>query len=188
MIRSFAHAIAYLTIASALVIGLIGLAGVLSMQSAIAAERSFSLSAGDRVRIIVFGEAELSGEFELDADGIFSMPLVGPVKALELDARGLEGRIAQQLRNGFLRDPKVSVQILSYKPIYVIGEVNKPGSYPYRSGLSILNAAALAGGFTYRADEDDIEVSRGGRSEPIVMTPATIVHPGDVIRVGERYF
>ena len=80
------------------------------------------------------------------------------------------------------------MQVLSYRPIYILGEVNQPGSYPYRSGLSILNAAAMAGGFTYRADEDDITVSRGGNGDPKVMTPAMIVEPGDVIRVGERYF
>lgn len=148
----------------------------------------YLLASGDRIRVVVFGEKELSGEFELDRAGGFSMPLIGRVVALKHDPRRLETAIAKRLKAGYLKNPRVSVEVLSYRPVYVLGEVNKPGSYPYRAGMNILNAAALAGGFTYRADEDDIEVSRGGTGRPKVMAPDAAVMPGDVIRVGERFF
>jgi polysaccharide export outer membrane protein len=102
--------------------------------------------------------------------------------------RALEERIATLLRDGFLKNPKVSVEVMNYRPFYILGEVNEPGSYPYRAGMTILNAAAMAGGFTYRADERDIEVTRGGTGEPSLMDPTTIVQPGDVIRVNESLF
>lgn len=157
--------------------------------TALAQEQSgYRLGAGDRVRVGVFGETELSGEFELDSQGTFSMPLIGTVDGHDLTPRALEERIADKLRDGFLKNPRVSVEVLNYRPFYILGEVNTPGSYPYRAGMTILNAAALAGGFTYRADERDIEVTRGGVGEPIEVTSESIVQPGDVIRVKERLF
>jgi len=155
---------------------------------AVAQTEHYTLTAGDKVRVVVFGEEELSGEFELDGQGTFSMPLIGTVNGLARDPRQLEAEIAGMLRDGFLKNPRISVEVLSYRPFYILGEVNQPGSYPYRAGMSILNAAALAGGFTYRADEDDIEVSRGGTGEARVMAPGSVVMPGDIIRVGERFF
>lgn len=148
----------------------------------------YQLGAGDRVRVVVFGEEDLSGEFEVDSEGVFSMPLIGAVPARAQTPRELEETIARMLLDGYLKRPRVSVEVLNYRPFYILGEVNAPGSYPYRAGMTILNAAALAGGFTYRADEDDIEVIRGGKGEPKTLPPETIVLPGDVIRVGERYF
>lgn len=185
MIRPFRTACAALVAALGLVCLLVGLTGILSTE--LRAEEPVALSPGDRVRVTVFGETDLSGEFELGGAGSFAMPLVGAIDARRLDARQLESRIAERLRDGFLRDPKVSVEILSLQPVYVLGEVNQPGSYPYRAGLSILTAAAMAGGFTYRADEDDIEVTRGG-GRPRSLPPHAAVRPGDVIRVGERFF
>ena len=153
-----------------------------------AEQGGYVLGSGDRVRVVVFGEDDLSGEFELDAEGTFSLPLVGAVAARGRTPRQLEKAIAELLRDGYLLKPQVNVEVLNYRPFYILGEVNEPGGYPYRAGMTILNAAALAGGFTYRADEDDIEVTRGGRGRPKVMTPDTIVRPGDIIRVHERYF
>lgn len=164
----------------ATVLGMLGLA--------LAQASEYRLGSGDRVRVTVFGEDDLSGEFELDDAATFSMPLIGTVSATGATPRVLEERIAAELRNGFLKDPRVSVEVLNYRPFYILGEVNQPGSYPYRAGMTILNAAAMAGGFTYRADESDIEVSRGGSAAPRVLEPTTIVQPGDVIRVGERLF
>ena len=148
----------------------------------------YQLSAGDRVRVIVFGEEELSGEFELDGEGTFSMPLIGTIDGEGLTPRELEERIATLFRGDFLKNPRVSIEVLNYRPFYILGEVNNPGAYPYRSGMTILNAAALAGGFTFRARENKIEVTRGGAGEPRIMTPETVVQPGDVIRVNERIF
>lgn len=188
MIRSVANALAYLLIAVSLTVTLTALALTMTVTAVRADGDRSVLLVGDKVRVTVYGEAELSGEFELDGKGTISMPLIGAVDALSLDARGLEDRIAGILRDGYLKDPRVSIEILSLRPIYVLGEVNNPGSYPYRAGLSILNAAAMAGGFTYRADEDDIEVKRGGRGQPVVMAPESLVRPGDIIRVNERFF
>ena len=116
------------------------------------------------------------------------MPLLGPVNANGLTARQLEGRVAELYLDGYLKNPKISIEVLNYRPFYILGEVNSPGGYPYQPGMSILNAAALAGGFTIRADEDDIRVTRGGVGEPRQMSVDTIVQPGDIIRVTERIF
>ena len=148
----------------------------------------YQLGAGDRVRVIVFGEAELSGEFELDSEGMFSMPLIGTVASESLTPRELEASIATLFLDGFLKNPRISIEVLNYRPFYILGEVNAPGAYPFRAGMTILNAAVVAGGFTYRANEKKIEVTRGGASEPRVMAPNTIVQPGDIIRVKERFF
>ena len=160
----------------------------LSAQVALSQTSEYTLGSGDRVKVTVFGEENLSGEFELDGGGAFSLPLIGTIQALSLTPRQLEENIATKLLDGYLKNPRVSVEVLNYRPFYILGEVNQPGSYPYRAGMSILNAAALAGGFTFRADEDDIEVTSGGKGEPRVMPPDTIVQPGDVIRVNERLF
>ena len=158
------------------------------LHPAIAQQAGYQLGSGDRVRVTVFGEEDLSGEFELDVQGTFSMPLIGTVSADALTPRILEARIAERLLDGFLKNPRVSVEVLNYRPFYILGEVNAPGGYAYRSGMTILNAAALAGGFTYRADEDDIEVTRANGGDPKVLSPETIVQPGDIIRVNERLF
>lgn len=169
---------------SVLMLGLV----MLSAAPVLAQSADYKLGSGDQVRITVFGQEDLSGEFELDGGGAFSMPLIGTVQALSQSPRQLEQIIASKLLDGYLKNPRVSVEVLNYRPFYILGEVNEPGSYPYRAGMTILNAAAMAGGFTYRADESDIEVSRGGSGEPAVMAPETIVRPGDVIRVNERLF
>ncbi|MEM6664208.1 MAG: polysaccharide biosynthesis/export family protein [Pseudomonadota bacterium] len=153
-----------------------------------AAAESTGLGPGDKVRIVVFGEEDLSGEFELDGKGVFSMPLIGPVDGNVTGPRDLEARIAAMLRDGYLTNPKVSIEVLTYRPVYVLGEVNAPGSYPYKTGMTVLTAAAMAGGFTYRADEDEIEVSRGGSGPAKVMPADTVIRPGDIIRVHERFF
>ncbi len=153
-----------------------------------AAQGEYTLSGNDRLKVTVFGEDDLSGEFDLDGGGVLSMPLIGSVEAAGLTARGLETRIADRLRGDYLINPQVSVEVLNYKPFYIYGEVNGPGSYPYRAGLTVINAVALAGGFTFRADEDDIEVTRGENGAPIKTTPGAVVQPGDVIRVKERFF
>ncbi len=155
-----------------------------------AADNSYQLGAGDRLRVTVFDEPDLSGEFELDGTGTFPVPLIGAVAALGLSPRSVERTIEDMLADGWLIRPRVSVEVLSYRPFYIIGEVNQPGAYPYRAGLTVLNAAALAGGFTYRADEDDIEISRGeeGARDRMEAAVDTAVLPGDVIRVEERLF
>lgn len=150
----------------------------------------YQLGSGDRLRITVFGEDDLSGEFEIDGSGRISMPLVGSVAAGSQTLKQLENRIIAMLKDGYMRDPRVSIDVLNYRPFYIIGEVNTPGSYPYRSGLSVLTAVAMGGGYTFRADEDDIIIIRGNDPErrEEKATPGTVVLPGDVVRVEERLF
>ena len=150
---------------------------------------AYTMDSGDRLRVVVFRHEDLSGEFEVDGTGTFSMPLIGNVDAVGLTARQLEERIAERLRDGYLVDPQVSIEVLNYRPFFILGEVNQAGQYPYASGMTVLNAVALAGGFTFRAKEDGITVQRGGSNAPeVVVTPDTPVLPGDIVRVPERFF
>ena len=148
----------------------------------------YQLGAGDKLKITIFDEPDLSGEFELDGAGGVALPLIGQMQAMDLSPRELEARIEARLLDGYLLRPRVSIEVLSYRPFYIMGEVNQPGSYPYRAGLNVLNAAALAGGFTYRADEDDIAVKRGGKGDAKATDLESLVRPGDIIRVKERLF
>lgn len=150
----------------------------------------YQLGSGDRLRITVFGEDDLSGEFEVDGSGRISMPLIGSVQIGSHTLKQAEGRIIAMLKDGYMRDPRVSIDVLNYRPFYIIGEVNTPGSYPYRSGLSVLTAVAMGGGYTFRADEDDIIIIRGNDPErrEEKATADTVVLPGDVVRVEERLF
>lgn len=149
----------------------------------------YRLGPGDKIRVIVFRHEDLSGEFALDGTGSFSMPLIGEVRANGLTARELEQHLEQRYGDGYLVEPKVSVEILTYRPFYILGEVNKPGAYEYENGMTVLNAVALAGGFTYRAKQDIFLLQRGGaNATPVAVTGNTPIAPGDVITVQERFF
>ena len=150
----------------------------------------YRLGPGDEVRVIVFGQPDLSGVFRLDGAGLISMPLINNVDARGLSASELEKRIVAKLTPNYLKNANASVDILSYRPFYIVGEVSKPGSYAYVNGMTALNAVALAGGFTYRADEDDFEIKRtvDGKVSEMDAGPETEVQPGDVITVDERWF
>jgi polysaccharide biosynthesis/export protein VpsN len=150
----------------------------------------YKLGPGDRVRVTVFRHVDLSGEFQLDGGGAFAMPLVGEIQGGGLAARELETEIEKRLKDGgYLVNPQVGIEILNYRPFYIIGEVNNPGSYQYVNGMTVINAVALAGGFTYRADQGDIIINRGGSQGPQVEALLdTEVLPGDIINVTERFF
>lgn len=150
----------------------------------------YKLGPGDQVRITVFRHEDLSGEFELDGEGYFAMPLVGEIQGGGMTARELENEIETRLQGGgYLVNPQVSIEVLNYRPFYIIGEVRNPGSYQYVNGMTVINAVALAGGFSYRADQDDIVISRGGSNGPRLQAqPDTLVLPGDIIEVTERFF
>jgi protein involved in polysaccharide export with SLBB domain len=151
---------------------------------------SYRLGPGDALRVTVFRHTDLSGEFSLDGEGYFAMPLVGEILGGGRTARQLENEVELALKSGgYLVDPQVSIEVLNYRPFYIIGEVSRPGSFEYVDGMTVINAVALAGGFTYRADQDDIVISRGGSSGPeIQAAPDTEVLPGDIIEVQERFF
>lgn len=151
----------------------------------------YRLGPGDRVRIIVFNQKDMTGEYLVDGTGMLSFPLVGQVKAGGLTAAELESEITNKLKPDYLRDPNVSVVVLTYRPFYIVGEVKTPGSYAYVTGMTVINAVALAGGFTYRAREGSFYVDRtgkDGKKSRIDADPQTPVQPGDVITVRERYF
>ncbi len=150
----------------------------------------YTLGSGDRLRVIVFGEPELSGEFVVDNTGLISMPLVGEVPAAGATVRGFQTELQSRLEDGYLRQPRVSAEVINFRPYYILGEVNRAGEYPYTSDLTILNAVATAEGFTYRANRRVVYV-RGADEEDEVavrLTPDTPVRPGDTIRVAERLF
>lgn len=150
---------------------------------------AYRVGSGDRIRVVVFRHEDLSGEFALDGSGSFAMPLVGEIQAGGLTTRELELAVGKKLQDGYLVDPQVSVEVLNYRPFYILGEVNTPGSYPFVNGMSVLNAVALAGGFSYRAKQNGIVVRRGGSNAPgVVVTGDTSILPGDVIEVPERFF
>lgn len=150
----------------------------------------YRLGPGDALRVIVFGEEQLSGEFRLDAAGRVAMPLIGEVPAKDRSTRDLEKEISKRLEAGYVKDPKVSVEVLNFRPFFILGEVRNPGQYAYVNGMTALSAVAMAGGYTYRAKEDYVLISRG--SDPkkqVYRAPITTpVLPDDVVRIPERYF
>jgi len=151
---------------------------------------AYKLDTGDKVKVIVYGEDDLSGEFDVDGSGFVRLPLIGQVRAAGLSLKDFEAAIEAKLAAGYLVNPKVSAAVTSYRPFTILGEVNKPGEYPYENGMTVLNAVALGGGYTYRADKDDVYIRRKG-SKAEIKLPAddrTAVYPGDTVRVDERIF
>jgi polysaccharide export outer membrane protein len=150
----------------------------------------YRLGAADSVRIIVFNEPTLSGEFSVGDNGMLSLPLIGGVQASGRTPTEVSADIEAKLADGYLRSPHVSLDVLTYRPFYILGEVTKPGEYPYASGLTIMGAVATASGFTYRANKHRVFVKRGGdhNEKELEMTPSMLVYPGDTIRIAERHF
>ena len=165
------------------------LCGVLASPQPLAEEASYRLGAGDVLRVTVFGHEDLSGEFEVGSTGDITLPLIGEVPVVERTLRDVEKAVVAKLRPDYLKNPEVSVEVINYRPFYIIGEIRKPGSYPYVGGMRVVNAIAMAGGFTYRANEGRLLITRA-RSEGIQgsATRNTPVFPGDVIEVPERFF
>lgn len=153
-----------------------------------AQENDYRLGSNDIVRVTVFGHPDLSGEFQVGSSGSIALPLVGEVSAAGSSPRELEMAIANVLAPDYLKNPKVAVEVLTYRPFYIIGEVKAPGSYSYVNGMRVINAVALAGGFTYRAREDELYITRSEDGQKIPATQATVVRPGDVIEVPQRFF
>ena len=154
-------------------------------------EADYRLGPGDQVRIITFGDEQLTGEFRVKDDGTVSMPLLGPVKAAGLTTNQLGTEVTKALvKRDLYKNPSVSVEVTAYRPVFVLGEVARPGQYPYQPGMTVQTAVAIAGGFTYRAVEDAFKVTRTVNEKPVEgrAGPETQVRPGDVIKVYERSF
>jgi protein involved in polysaccharide export with SLBB domain len=156
---------------------------------AASAER-YVLGPTDRIRLKVYGEPDITGEYEIDSGGQVSIPLAGHIRAAGTTTRQLERAIAAALAKGIVRDPRVNVEIAQYRPYYILGEVKKSGEYPYRLGLTVMDAVASAGGFTYRANENKVYLRRSGAGveETHPLNAPVPVFPGDNIRIPERYF
>jgi protein involved in polysaccharide export with SLBB domain len=148
------------------------------------------LEAGEKIRVTVFGENSLSGEYQIDPSGFVSLPLAGTVKAAGLTQSDLARELEANLRSGYLKDPKVTVSILEFRPFYILGEVEKPGSYPYSSGLNVMSAIATAGGTTYRASQSTVLIQHagGGEMRAYDASKPIPILPGDIIQVPRRYF
>jgi polysaccharide export outer membrane protein len=152
---------------------------------------TYRLSPGDKLKVTVFNEADLTGEFQVNERGNIAFPLVGEVQAANATPDEFQQRLTNRLRGKFVKNPRVSVEMTSYRPFNVLGEVRNAGQYPYRPGLTIQDAVALAGGFTYRANTRTVYVRRtdaGGEISVNTDGENVPILPGDNIRVPERYF
>jgi polysaccharide export outer membrane protein len=151
---------------------------------------AYMLDSGDKLRVVVFGQEGLSNSYAVDAAGNITMPLIGAVHAREHTPAGLSASIAGKLRNGYIREPHVAVEIEAYRPFFILGEVTAPGQYPYVPNMTAETAVAIAGGFTPRADRKRVEVSRNAEGQMYrgkVPLPFPL-RPGDTILVSERWF
>jgi len=149
------------------------------------------LQPGDKLKVTVYGEEKLSGEYEIDPAGAVSLPLAGTLQAAGLTKPELERILTKKFSSArYINNPKVTVDIANFRPFFVLGEVEKPGQYPYISGLNVMSAIAVAGGNTYRASGSKVLIQRSGeeglREYPLSSTIP--VYPGDLVRVPERYF
>ena len=149
----------------------------------------YMLDTGDKLRINVFNEERLTGDYSVSAAGTVAFPLIGSIAARGMTSDQLASALAGRLKT-YVNEPRVAAEVLTYRPYYILGEVNRPGEYPFVNGMRIEQAIAAAGGYTYRANQKQVFVQRGEKSERTVMlrdSPIRVM-PGDTIRVAERYF
>lgn len=177
--------------ALALVLLLAGCSGVSSLQPLPPTEEGpYRLGAGDRLRLQVFGQEELSQEYLISDSGTITMPLIGSVAAEGQTLPELEDRIVAELEDGILVDPNVTAEIVTYRPFFILGETKSPGQYPYVPRMTVLTAVSMGGGFTFRADRDQVSITRivDGQMAEFRADPLDFVEPGDVVNVHEAYF
>ncbi len=150
----------------------------------------YKLGSGDEIKVTVFGEPDLSGPFVVDGQGTISMSLIGQVEVANLSLNEASRFLETKYKDGWLKDPKVTAELVKGRPYYILGEVNRPGEFPYVSGLTVMNAIASAGDFTYRADRVRILIKSADspNEREVELTPTTTVRPGDTIRIRERFF
>jgi polysaccharide export outer membrane protein len=153
-------------------------------------EQAYHLDAGDKLRVVVYGQEGLTNTYAIDASGSITMPLIGGVPARGRTPHGLAGEIAAKLRNGYIREPSVAVEIEAYRPFFILGEVAAPGQYPYVPNMTVESAIAIAGGFSPRAKRDEVTVTHtdGAGSGRYVVPLGTAIGPGDTVLVAERWF
>ena len=150
----------------------------------------YRLGVADKLRILVYNEAELSGQFLVNANGAVAFPLIGEVQASGRTLGEVTTEIQARLADGYLREPKVAIDLIEFRPFYILGEVNKPGEYPYSAGLTVMEAIAKAEGFTYRANTRTVSIKSAGQASERVtaLNSSTPLGAGDTILIFERHF
>jgi polysaccharide biosynthesis/export protein len=161
-----------------------------AVPTPVRSDTAYRLDAGDKLRVVVYGQEGLTNTYAIDAGGAITMPLIGAVPARGRTPAGLASEITGKLRNGYIRDPSVAVEIESYRPFFILGEVAAPGQYPYVPNMSVESAVAIAGGFSPRALRDRVTLTHadGSGSSRFVVPLGTTLGPGDTVLVGERWF
>ena len=165
-------------------------AAPMPMPVPVAYDTAYHLDSGDRLRVVVYGQEGLTNTYAIDAGGSITMPLIGAVSARGKTTARLAADITAKLRNGFIREPSVAVEIEAYRPFFILGEVAAPGQYPYVPNMSVESAVAIAGGFSPRARRDRVTVTHTDASGSMrtVVPLGTPISPGDTVLVGERWF
>jgi polysaccharide biosynthesis/export protein len=153
-------------------------------------DSAYRLDAGDKLRVVVYGQEGLTNTYAIDAGGSITMPLIGLVPARGRTPAGLAAEITGKLRHGYIRDPSVAVEIEAYRPFFILGEVAAPGQYPYVPNISVESAVAVAGGFSPRAQRDRVTLTHtdSSGSMRVAVPLGTALSPGDTVLVGERWF
>lgn len=163
-----------------------------AVASSAATDNEYTLAPGDKVRVIVFGEETLTGEYVITSGGNLSFPLVGNLKVTDKTVEQVQVALAGALADGYVNNPRVNIQVISFRPFYILGEVNRPGEYPVSTGLTLQQAVASAGGYTYRANLKRAYIKRANDTAEKLLNIKTsgpvIIRAGDTIRIGERHF
>jgi polysaccharide biosynthesis/export protein len=157
---------------------------------AITAQQPYTLDSGDRLRIVVFGQDGLTNSYMVDASGHIAMPLIGSVLAKGATTDQLSARLAEKLRDGYIREPHVAVEVEAYRPFFILGEVTAPGQYPFIANMTAETAVAIAGGFAPRAVRQSVILIRtiNGQQMRMSVPLGYQLRPGDTINVQERWF
>jgi len=165
-----------------------GSASADTIAAAPAAMADYRLGPGDKIRLTVYDEAGLTGDYIVSAIGMISVPLIGDVPAGGQTISGLRTALTTRLAKGVLNDPRVAAEVIEYRPFYILGEVNKPGQYPYSANLTVFAAVATAQGFTYRANKRRVLITHAGETTEYSADSKAFITPGDTVRVLERFF
>jgi len=152
--------------------------------------QDYQLGVSDKIRVTVYNEPNLTGEYPISPSGNISLPLIGEIAANGRTVAAVRQEVQERFADGYLRDPKVTIDIVTFRPFYILGEITHPGELPYSDGMTVLNAVATAQGFTYRANKKYVFIKHKGEATEnrVLLTPDLRVLPGDTVRIGERYF
>jgi len=152
--------------------------------------QDYQLGVSDKIRVTVYNEPNLTGEYPISPSGNISLPLIGEIAANGRTVAAVRQEVQERFADGYLRDPKVTIDIVTFRPFYILGEITHPGELPYSDGMTVLNAVATAQGFTYRANKKYVFIKHKGEATEnrVLLTADVRVLPGDTVRIGERYF